>query len=277
MTLSLLDSHALLAMLSHGLGTGVFAIAVSATGLFFLGACFGSFANACALRLVRNEDFIRPKSRCRMCGRPLHWWENLPIIGYAALRGRCGCAKFALPVRYLLVELLLGAIVLGYAAMMPPIMAIGFSIAAIFIVISLLTDLEAMILHPALLTIWGGLGLGFAALAHSGLFYWHITWQQAAFSALIGAGMPFFINQIFRLIRGKNGFGEGDFWLLAAIGAWIGPVGVLVVFFGAAFLGAVAGTLLILVGKAQLGSKLPFGLFLSVVFILCSKLYMLLN
>ncbi|MDB3892429.1 prepilin peptidase [Alphaproteobacteria bacterium] len=245
--------------------------------IFYAGACFGSFANACALRLVRDEDFIHAKSRCRTCERPLGIKENIPLFGYIALRGRCSCRQISLSPRYLLVELFMGLITLSYAAIMPPVMAIGFSLAAIFIAISFLTDIEAMILHPALLTILGGLGLAFAIAGSGGSFVWHIGWSEAIVGALIGAGMPLLINAIFRLIRGKNGFGEGDFWLLSAIGAWLGPVLTIVVFFGAAALGAIAGIALILLGKAAIGSKLPFGLFLSVVFILCSKLYMLLN
>ena len=273
----LLPSYSLLAAASQTLGGSTVAIACAILGALFLGACFGSFANACALRLVRNEDFIRMKSRCRMCELPLKPWENVPIIGYLMLRGRCSCSKFMLPLRYLLLEIIAGLIVLGYAIFMPPIMAIGFSIAAIFIIISFLTDLDAMVLHPSLLTILGGLGLGLATTSHTGLFYWHITWQEAAAATLLGAVMPFTINKIYLVLRGKNGFGEGDFWLLAAIGAWIGPIGVVTVFFGAAFLGAITGISLIVIRKANLGSKLPFGLFLNVVFILCSNLYMLLN
>ena len=236
---------------------------------FAVGACLGSFANACALRLVRDEDFVSGDSRCRGCDRPLRWHENLPIIGYLRLRGNCACGSMKLSPRYLLVEGILGATAVYYALALPPILAVGLIIAATIAMIALLTDLEAMILHPALLTFLGAAGLGFATFAHLDLFWWPMNLAKAAAGIVIGCLVPFLINKVYYFFRRQNGFGEGDFWLMAGIGAWSGPLGAILIFFAATMLGAIVGIAMILTGRASGTTKLPFGLFISVVFILC--------
>ena len=264
------DAHSLAAIASASGGTVWPAwVWLCLVFCFAVGACLGSFANACALRLVRDEDFVSGNSRCRGCDRSLRWHENLPIIGYLRLRGTCACGSMKLSPRYLMIEVILGVIAVYYALALPPILAIGLIIAATIAMISLLTDLEAMILHPALLTFMGAVGLGFAALAQFELFWWPMSLVEASAGAVIASLVPFLINKIYYLFRRQNGFGEGDFWLMAGIGAWSGPVGAMVIFFAATMLGAVVGIAMILTGRASGTTKLPFGLFISVVFILC--------
>lgn len=259
----------LIGTLSAFVGTTATVAAMLLLLCFAVGACLGSFANACAMRLVRDEDFIHGKSRCRACERTLQWHENLPIIGFLMLRGRCGCRKSVLSRRYLIVELSLATIAVLYAVVMPPAMAIGFMFAAVMATIALLTDLESMVLHPALLTITGTTGVAWAGIGASGLIFWPLGLFEALAGALIGALAPLSINSIYRLLRHQNGFGEGDFWLLGAIGAWSGPVGAISIFLFAAMLGATVGIIMIAKDKASGTTKLPFGLFISVVFILC--------
>ena len=90
--LSLLHMQAgdgLLQVLALQMQLGMAGLVVICLFAFAVGACLGSFANACAMRLVRDEDFIFAKSRCRGCDRPLSWWQNLPLIGWLTARGRC--------------------------------------------------------------------------------------------------------------------------------------------------------------------------------------------
>ena len=239
---------------------------------FLLGGCFGSFANAAAMRLVRDESPILPPSRCRFCDKPLGWRENMPLFGWLFLRGRCACAKFTLPKRYVMVEWGLALLTAWLAYAVPLIIFAVFCVLNIIIVIALLTDSEAMVLHPPSLLLGTLIALAAAAL----IPHWPIHFANALLGMVIGGGMIFFTNALYRLTRGRNGFGAGDIWLLGMIGACYGASSAVLIFFGASFVGAATGITLILAKKGKLSSKLPFGLFLSVVFLLYPALNMLL-
>ena len=248
-------------------------VAVLAGFIFILGCCLGSFANACAMRLVRDEDFILSASRCRGCDKRLRWHDNLPVAGYLKLRGRCQCGKTPIAPRYVIVECLGGLLLLGYAVMLPPVPAIGFSVGLVFIAVSCLTDLESLTLHPALLTVFGLTGLALALLADFNLLAWHIGSAQSLAGIIFAAAVPMLVNAVYRAVRGQNGFGEGDFWLLGAMGAWLGPVAGIGVFLAASWLGAAYGIYMLARGRASTMTRLPFGLFAGIVFILWSNLF----
>ena len=247
-------------------------IGVALAFIFVLGGCFGSFANAAALRLVRDESPILPPSRCRFCEKPLGWRENMPLFGWVFLRGRCACAKFALPRRYVLVEWGFACLTAWLAYHLPITTFALLTVLNIIILIALLTDSEAMLLHPSSLLA----GIMIAIIAPLITDSWPTSIIDALTGALIGGAVIFGTNLIYRLARGHNGFGQGDIWLLAMIGASFGAVAAVAIFFIASFIGAMVGITLILIKKAEISSKLPFGLFLSVVFLLYPALNMLL-
>jgi len=247
---------------------GTAGMVVLVTLIFILGCCLGSFVNACAMRLVRDEDFIFPSSRCRSCDRELRWHDNLPLFGFLKLRGRCECRKTTLSPRYIIIECLGGMILVGYGLTLPPILALGFSVALVFVAISCLTDLESLTLHPALLTTFGGVGLAVSLIADFDLIPWHLTSAQSLAGIVFAATVPLLINALYRAIRGHNGFGEGDFWLLGAMGAWLGPIMGLGVFLAACWLGAIVGIAMLLRRRATAMTRLPFGLFAGIAFIL---------
>jgi len=267
-SLMTLFRHGLLFNPPIGLPFGAAGVAVLAGFIFCLGACLGSFANACAMRLVRDEDFVFATSRCRGCDKPLGWRENLPVLGFVLQRGRCGCRGMKLSPRYVIAELLGGAMLVSYAATLPLPLALGFGLALPFVAIACLTDLEALTLHPTLLTIFGAIGLGLAIAADFRLLLWHISGAQALAGMVASAGLPLLVNAVYRRVRGRNGFGEGDFWLLAAIGAWLGPIMGPAVFLAACWLGAAVGLVMVASGRGSIMTKLPFGLFAGFVFML---------
>ena len=252
-------------VMAHVGPAGLVALAVF---LFIIGCCLGSFANACAMRLVRDEDFIFSVSRCRACDKALRWHDNLPVIGYLKLRGRCQCRQTGLSARYIIIECLGGLILLAYGLTLPPIMAIGFSVALVFVAIACLTDLESLTLHPALLTAFGAVGLALALIGDVQWLPWHLTSAQSLAGIVFAAAVPLVINAIYRAIRGHNGFGEGDFWLLGAMGAWLGPIMGIGVFLVACWLGAIVGIVMLLRRRASAMTRLPFGLFAGIAFIL---------
>ncbi|MGC6498271.1 MAG: prepilin peptidase [Candidatus Puniceispirillaceae bacterium] len=263
----------LLQVLAWQMQLGMAGLAVICLFAFAVGACLGSFANACAMRLVRDEDFIFAKSRCRGCDRPLSWWQNLPLIGWLTARGRCTSCGSHIGFRYLLVEILMGLVLVAYIIMLPTAMVIGFTLALALVAIACLTDFEAMTLHPLLLSILGLAGLLLAVGGQTGFFAWHLTSGQALLGAILTGGLPFVINAGFRRLRGTDGFGEGDFWLMAAIGAWLGPFAGVALFVVASWLGATAGIVLMITSKATIATRLPFGLFAGGAFILWPNLF----
>ena len=252
---------------------GQYGSLVAALFVFCLGACLGSFANACAMRLVRDEDFVATASRCRGCQTQLSWRENLPVIGYLTLRGRCRHCQARISPRYLVIEVIAGLMLLSYAASLPLGLASGFGIALVFVGIACLTDLEALTLHPALLSAFGVIGLCLSIIGDFGFLTWHLGSAQALAGIVASAATPLLVNAVYRMVRGRNGFGEGDFWLLAAIGAWLGPVMGPALFLAACWLGALVGVGMMLTGRASVMTKLPFGLFAGFAFILWPNLF----
>ena len=252
---------------------GTMGSAIVALLVFCLGACLGSFANACAMRLVRDEDFVASASRCRGCDTRLVWHENLPIIGYLKQRGRCRRCGMKLSPRYIIVEILGGLFLLSYAASLPLGIAAGFGVALVFTGIACLTDLESLTLHPALLSALGVIGICLSVAGDAGLVTWHLGSAQALAGVRVSALVPIVINASYRLFRGRNGFGEGDYWLLAAFGAWLGPLMGPALFIAASWLGAMVGIGMMLAGRASAMTKLPFGLFAGSAFILWPNLF----
>ena len=236
------------------------------------GACFGSFANAAAMRLVRDESPHSPASRCRSCDKNLRWHQNIPIVSWLILRGKTACCDAPLAPRYIFVELAFAGLAFLYVSIMPLAVASYLLLIAIIMMIALLTDLEAMVLHPPslLLGIIAGFGAPFLIPG------WPVPALYVAIGAALGSGILILFNLGYRLMRGHNGFGAGDIWLMALIGAVLGWQAALFSFFAASLLGAVAGIGLILSQKAGAMTKLPFGLFLSFVFLLYPALNMLL-
>lgn len=221
-----------------------------------LGACFGSFSNVLIHRLPRNLSIVRPRSACPACARPVAWHENVPVLSWLLLRGRCrGCAAPISP-RYLAVELA------GAACAVIGVWRFGFTFtglsASLLLLLLLdiaLIDWEHMII-PHTLTIAGAV-IGFGSSFLDGRD------PGAAFlGAAVGAGSILAVSWGYRLVRGVVGMGGGDVMLMGMVGAFLGPWGVLGTLFGGALLGT-AYALASSRGRPQGAAKLPFGTFLA--------------
>ena len=250
-------------MFSDGFASGLIIIC-----FFIIGACCGSFANAAALRLLRDEAVMFPASRCRFCARDLRPQELIPVVSWLLQAGRCHCRKQPLSRRYILVEICLAILFALYALILPMTMAIGFAIASIFVTIVGLTDLEALRLHPLVLLILGLIGMGFAAAGQLQIIVWPVAFIDALLGGFCGGAIPWVINHIYRLLRHQNGLGVGDIWLLGALGIWLGPLAGLVLLMLASIAGAFWGVSLMAIRRAALSSKLPFGCFIAAAFLL---------
>ncbi len=227
------------------------------TGAAVLGALFGSFSNVLIHRLPRNLSVVAPRSACPSCRTPIAWYDNVPVLSWLSLRGRCRHCDAGIPLRYPLVELA------GAACAVAGILRFGWTLdglgAAVFLLLLLdiaLIDWEHMIIPHTLSTagMAAGLVLAFAGAGPGA--------ELAILGLLTGAGSILLVSWSWKLVRGVAGMGFGDVMLMGMVGTFLGPWGVPAVLFGGAFL----GTLWALVasrGRLQGQAKLPFGTFLA--------------
>lgn len=232
-------------------------------GLF--GLMVGSFLNVCIGRLPDGLSIVTPASRCPSCNTPLAWRDNIPVLSWLWLRGKCRTCGVRISGRYPLVELGTAVVfvgqgaILGVSPLQDPAAAIALGSRLVFsalLVALLATDLETFRL-PNPLTFFGiGAGLAFSLAGPPGV------WSSAAGAAL-GAGVLLGIRKAWQLALGVDAMGLGDVKMLAMIGAFLGWPHVLVVLLFSSVAGSVVGVGMAIAGRATMQSKLPFGVFLS--------------
>jgi leader peptidase (prepilin peptidase)/N-methyltransferase len=233
---------------------GWFALTVAAA----YGMVFGSFLNVVVHRLPRGMSLLRPGSHCPACGTPVRWFDNVPVLSYLLLGGRCRACRVAISPRYPLVELASGALTVAVVARFGLTLS---GLEAMLLVMLLLPlafiDLEHHLL-PDVLTL-PGIAVGLAGSLVGGL----VPLFDAATGAAVGAAVPYAVIVIYRWLRGAEGMGLGDVKLLAMIGAFLGWRGVLLTLGLAATAGALLGLTLIALGRGRRDTELPFGTFLA--------------
>jgi leader peptidase (prepilin peptidase) / N-methyltransferase len=229
---------------------------VIAAGLF--GAVVGSFLNVLIHRLPRGESLVRPGSHCPACGAPVRAKDNVPVLSWLLLRGRCRICRVRISPRYPAVELanaVLWALVFWRAPTLPDFFSGAFLVSACLAL--LFVDAEFFLL-PDVLTLTGvavGIGLSFFSAKR--------TPVQSVAGAALGAGALFLLGYLWEKLRGVEGMGLGDVKMLGMIGAFLGPSGVLVTVLLASLLGSVVGLALIVMRRGNLQMRLPFGVFLA--------------
>ena len=199
-----------------------------------------------------------PRSRCPSCGHAIAWYENIPVLSYAWLRGRCSACKTPISARYPLVELLTGALFAAvgwhFGAVPGALLWCGF--AAVLVALAGI-DWDTTLLPDSLT-----LPLLWAGLVASALG-WTITLHDALWGAVVGYLSLWAVYWLFKLTTGKEGMGFGDFKLLAALGAWLGVKMILPVVLAASIIGAIVGIGMKFGGALREGRYVPFGPFLA--------------
>ncbi len=227
-----------------------------AAASFWVGACMGSFFNVLIHRLPREESIVRPGSRCPACGRPIRPWENIPLVSFLLLGGRCKGCRGKISWRYPAVELLTAA---GYTLLFladGP----GAVLARDLVLFSLLVpvtfiDVDHRII-PDTLSL-GGLAAGLLlSLLPGG------DWKGSLAGGVLGGGVLYGTAYAYERVTGREGLGGGDITLIAMIGAFLGWRGVLVTIFLGSLLGVAAGLLAMRRGTDGLKTAIPFGPFL---------------
>jgi leader peptidase (prepilin peptidase)/N-methyltransferase len=244
-----------------------------------LGACIGSFLNVVAWRLPRQESLVRPRSHCPHCGTTLSWSDNIPVVSWLLLRGRCRHCGSGINARYPAIELLCSGLFVAAATAAttvaapasnlpgaPALMAVlsGWLLISLLLPMVLI-DLDQLWL-PEPLCRWGVvLGLVITSIAGfsqgdaigRSLLLWHLL---AASAGLLGFEAT---SALAQKLLGKPALGLGDAKLAALLGAWLGLTGLGLSVLLSVFAGALFGLIGLLSGRLKRGQPFPFGPFLA--------------
>ena len=249
--------------------------------LAVLGLLVGSFLNVVIYRLPRMLerqwaaecaemsgqaapaaeafDLVRPRSRCRQCGHVIRWWENIPVLSYLALRGKCSACAAPIGLRYPLVEVATAALFAfagwRWGATWATLAWCGFSATLVALA---MIDWDTTLLPDDLTLplVWAGLIA--AALGWTGPSLVDSLW-----GAVAGYLVLWTIYQLFKLLTGKEGMGYGDFKLLAGLGAWFGWQALVPIILMSSVIGALVGIGMKLSSTLREGGYMPFGPFLA--------------
>ncbi|MFQ6091417.1 MAG: prepilin peptidase, partial [bacterium] len=227
------------------------------------GLAVGSFLNVCIYRIPEGKSLLRPGSHCPHCGAPIRSYDNIPLLSYALLRGRCRLCQAKISVRYPIVELLTA--ILFVALFIVSGSSLQFLIYCLLVaglLVVALIDLDRYII-PDRITVPGIVVGLFCSPFNASLGFGGRGIVASAIGLLIG-GVLFFLIALFgRAVFRKESMGGGDIKLAAMLGAFLGWKGALLSFFLAFLIGAVVGGGVLLVSSKRSSTRLPFGPFLA--------------
>jgi leader peptidase (prepilin peptidase)/N-methyltransferase len=252
---------------------------IEASLALLFGLLIGSFLNVCIYRWPRDLSVVRPRSHCPKCDALIAWYDNVPLVSYAILGGRCRHCRAGISPRYPLVELLTGALFFALVYRYGLTAFAGkMCIFAAMLVALLFTDLEERIL-PDEFTIWGTVaGMVIAIFAPTpdgaaGFLLWIVGlgshgWITSVAAAAVAAGLPAGVlwsaGWLYSKVRQREGVGLGDIKMVALMGCYLGLEAGLVSLILGSLLGSVLGFGYIkATGKDPATYELPFGTFLS--------------
>lgn len=246
---------------------------VAYTSATIIGLVLGSFYNVCIHRFLTGESIVFPGSKCPKCGHPLSWWENIPLLSFMLLRGRCRSCKRPISWRYPIVEFVSGVWALALAVKcvntvpvlwpdMVMVWVVYMVCGGIFIIASFI-DFDSFIL-PDILTLPGAV----IALGGAWFFlrpvYGTPTLVESLIGAAAGALVFLVLQQLYKKIKGTDGLGTGDIKLMLMIGALLGWKGLPVAVTAGAVVALVASVFYMLrPGSKAMQTMVPFGPFLS--------------
>ena len=234
--------------------------------VFVYGLVLGSVLNVVIHRLPLEISLWKPRSRCPACGALVRWFDNLPLISFLWLRGRCRSCRTPISWRYPVVELATGTLLaLVHHRLGLTLPAAEAGVLVLLLVPLAFIDLDHHLL-PDVLTL-PGIVLGLAGAAAEGWLlqpsgHRLVPLVDATIGTVLGAAIPALVIVAYRWLRGKEGMGWGDVKLLAMLGAFLGWRGMLMSLMLGVVSGAIVGLALIAGGRGKADTELPFGTFL---------------
>jgi leader peptidase (prepilin peptidase) / N-methyltransferase len=226
--------------------------------VFIFGAVVGSFLNVCICRLPRSESIVFPSSHCPNCDFKIPFYDNIPILSYLLLRGKCRSCRGRISFQYPFVEFLNALLTLFLFMKFGPSSAflVLFLFCSAMVVITFI-DLEHQII-PDLITL-PGIAAGFIF----SFFIPQLGWLNSLIGVVVGGGSLWLVASVYELITKKEGMGGGDIKLLAMMGAFFGWKAIPFIIFVSSLAGSVIGITVMLVQKKDSKLAIPFGPFLA--------------
>lgn len=229
--------------------------------IFFFGMLIGSFLNVVIHRVPKNESVVKPRSKCPNCGHMIKWYQNIPVISWLFLKGKCANCGFKIPIKYPLIELLVGFIAYNlFPEDLSPEALFGFAYffsVACILLSHFVIDIEHQLLPDKINIYFLLITLPYVILT---MPYMH--WLLGGVFGFFG---PLAVTWIFYKLRGQIGLGGGDIKLFGILGLLLGPVGIMHNIFMSCFLGAVIGIILITTKKLDKNAPLAFGPYIILV------------
>ncbi len=228
-------------------------------GIFFLGAIIGSFINVCVYRIPAGKSIISPPSSCPKCGHQIRWYQNVPILSYLLLGGKCAGCRSKISFRYPAIEALSGFLFVStfqFFGLSPATLVYWLFLAALVTITFI--DLDHQII-PDVISL-PGIVVGFLC---SFAVPW-LPWLDSLFGVLAGGGILLAIAWLYEMLTRREGMGGGDIKLLGMIGAFLGWKAVFPVIFFASLGGTLIGVPVMLLKGKSSRFALPFGPFLAV-------------
>ena len=245
---------------------------------FIFGLIIGSFLNVCIYRWPRDESVVKPRSECPHCGKMIGWRDNIPLLSYLSLKGRCRHCAEPISIRYPIVELLNGlfyAYLFGRFGAEP--MTFKIAVFTSMMLILIFTDLSDYIL-PDEITL-GGLVLAFALVPFvpvearfTGIFWmlsgqipeqWIASLAESGFAAVFVGGLLFMLRSAYFRLRKMEGLGLGDVKMMTMVAAFWGFVPTITILMLGSAVGALTGLLVVAIGRKRWTHELPFGSYLG--------------
>ena len=246
-----------------------------------LSLCIGSFLNVVIYRtpkMMENEwheecqmllhpeqaiideeklSLSKPASTCPKCSKPIHWYQNVPVLSWLALRGKCGSCQNPISIRYPFVEILTAICSLTVVAVYGPTLQMVFVVLFTWILITLtFIDFDTQLLPDRFTLTLAAIGLGVNT------FHLYTSPSSAIWGYIIGFLCLWIVYYLFKIVTGKEGMGYGDFKLLAALGAWMGPLLLPLVILLSSVVGAIIGIILLKIRKEN--QPFAFGPYIAI-------------
>jgi len=247
--------------------------------VFLLGLIIGSFLNVCISRLPQGKSVVRPRSRCPKCGTAIKPWDNIPVLSYAILGGKCRACKTRISPIYPAVELLTGLLFLAcYLAFGNSVETAKWAAFSAILVVLVFTDWRERLLPDKVN--YGGLAIGlvfsFFIRPVDGAALWlanHmfdfpppaavISFADALIGAIVGGGVLWVIGEGYFRLRGREGMGLGDVKMMLMAGSFLGLRRTILTILIGAVLGMIIGGTFMLASRKKSDYELPFGTFLG--------------
>ena len=254
--------------------------------VFALGLIIGSFLNVCIVRIPSGKSIVRPASACTKCGAAIRWHDNIPVVSYALLGGKCRGCKACISAIYPLVELLTALLIYAcYWRFGLTVEGLKWALFSAIMIVLVFTDLRERLLPDAVNYTGFALGLLLSVFTTpaDGTAGWVaerifnslppervLSLADAILGAAVGSGLLWLVSEVYFRLRNREGMGMGDVKMMLMAGAFLGLKRTLLTILAGSLLGSVLGLGFILIQRKGSDYELPFGTFLGMAAVLAA-------